>query len=208
MILPGVQHFTILFSFMFLFLVCMMFAYLVGSISTAVLVSKILKLQDPRCSGSKNPGATNVLRLSGKKAGIYTLLGDVAKGLLPVLVAKLLGLSGLSLAFVGLAAFLGHLFPVFFGFVGGKGVATALGVLLGLSPVIALLALVGFAVVFAAYRYVSLASLSGMLIALLLTLLIQVNYFLPIAIMAALVVWRHWPNIERLKAGTENKTKF
>lgn len=193
---------------MFLTLVCITLAYLLGSVSTAVLVSRAMKLSDPRFAGSKNPGATNVLRLSGKKAAIFTLLGDVLKGLLPVLLAKLLGVTGFSLSLVGLAAFLGHLFPVFFGFSGGKGVATALGVLLGLSPVIGLAAIIGWIITFSAFRYSSLASLVGMLVALVLTLLIQVNYFLPIAVMTALVVWRHWPNIERLKAGTEDKSKF
>lgn len=193
---------------MWLVIISVISAYLIGSISTAVLVSKLMKLSDPRTQGSKNPGATNVLRLSGKKAAFFTLLGDMLKGLIPVLIAKVLGVSGFSLALVGLAAFLGHLFPVFFGFVGGKGVATALGVLLSLSPVIGLGAIVGWLITFGIFRYSSLASLLAMLVALVLTLLIQVNYFLPVAIMTALVVWRHWGNIERLKAGTEGKSVF
>jgi glycerol-3-phosphate acyltransferase PlsY len=108
-------------------------AYLIGSVSAAIITCRIMGLPDPRSSGSKNPGATNVLRLGGKKAAIITLLGDLIKGLLPVLVAQLMQLDMSIIALTGLAAFLGHLYPVFFGFQGGKGVATALGVYFGIA---------------------------------------------------------------------------
>jgi len=108
-------------------------AYLLGSLSTAVIVSRLLGLPDPREQGSKNPGATNVLRLGGKKAAVITLVGDAVKGFMPVVIAQYLEVTPDMLAAVGLAAFLGHLYPAFFGFKGGKGVATALGVLTGFS---------------------------------------------------------------------------
>ncbi len=189
----------------FVFMVC---AYLIGSFSTAILVSRWMHVSDPRELGSKNPGATNMLRLSGKKAAFFTLLGDFLKGFLPVLGAGLLGISGFSLALVGLAAFLGHLYPIFFGFKGGKGIATALGVFWGLSPVLGVVAVLGWLLAFLIFRYASLASLLAMMAALMLTLLMKVHYFLPMAVMVALVIWRHRENIERLKAGTERKTTF
>ncbi|HOW76928.1 MAG TPA: glycerol-3-phosphate 1-O-acyltransferase PlsY, partial [Candidatus Competibacteraceae bacterium] len=115
--------------------------YLAGSISTAILVCRAMGLPDPRSEGSRNPGATNVLRFGGKKAAAITLAGDFLKGLLPVLFARLAGLEEIGLALTALAAFLGHLYPVFFGFEGGKGVATAFGAILGLSWPVALVAL-------------------------------------------------------------------
>ena len=108
-------------------------AYLLGSISSAVLICKLADLGDPRAQGSGNPGTTNVLRLGGKKLAIFTLLGDTLKGFIPVYLAHFTSLSAMALSFIALAAFIGHLFPVFFGFKGGKGVATALGVLLALA---------------------------------------------------------------------------
>ncbi|HMQ13394.1 MAG TPA: glycerol-3-phosphate 1-O-acyltransferase PlsY, partial [Candidatus Competibacter phosphatis] len=114
--------------------------YLAGSISTAILVCRAMRLPDPRSEGSRNPGATNVLRFGGKKAAAITLAGDFAKGLLPVLLARLAGVEDTGLALTALAAFLGHLYPVFFGFEGGKGVATAFGAILGLSSLVALAA--------------------------------------------------------------------
>ena len=111
-------------------------AYLMGSFSAGILVSKFLSLPDPRTLGSKNPGATNVLRTGGKKAAILTLLGDSLKGLIPILVARYFGLSFEWLAIIGIAAFLGHVFSLYYGFKGGKGVATAMGIYLGLNPLI------------------------------------------------------------------------
>ena len=189
--------------------------YLLGSVSFAVLVSRMFGLQDPRSYGSGNPGATNVLRSGSKAAAIAVLVLDVLKGLLPVALVLHIGpdygLTGAgAAALTGLAAFVGHLYPVFFGFKGGKGVATALGVVLALSPWLALAVLVVFGVVLAATRYVSLASMSAAAAAPLIMLLpgpwghsvLAVVAFL---VMAALLIWRHRANIERLRAGTEAK---
>ncbi|MBQ6657414.1 MAG: glycerol-3-phosphate 1-O-acyltransferase PlsY [Ottowia sp.] len=189
--------------------------YLLGSVSFAVLVSRVFGLNDPRSYGSGNPGATNVLRSGSKAAAIAVLVLDVLKGLLPVALVLHIGpdygLTGAgAAALTGLAAFVGHLYPVFFGFKGGKGVATALGVVLALSPWLALVVLVVFGVVLAATRYVSLASMSAAAAAPLIMLLpgpwghsvLAVVAFL---VMAALLIWRHRANIERLRAGTEAK---
>ena len=191
-------------------------AYLIGSLSFAVIVSRTMGLNDPRTYGSKNPGATNVLRSGSKAAAIVTLILDAAKGWLPVALVhwygQPYGLEEGSMALVGLAAFVGHLFPVFFKFVGGKGVATALGVLLGISGWLALATLLGFALVVYVTRYVSLASVMAAVLA-------PVIYFfggdvvwsmdgriaLSIVLMSALLVWRHAENITRLMKGTESK---
>ena len=138
-------------------------AYLIGSLSFAVIVSRAMGLSDPRTYGSGNPGATNVLRSGSKPAAIVTLLLDAAKGWLPVMLVKWFGpawgLGEGTQALAGLAAFLGHLYPVFFGFKGGKGVATAVGVLIAFEPLLALAALLTFAIIVAFFRYVSLASI-------------------------------------------------
>lgn len=182
-------------------------AYLVGSISTAIVVSHTLGLPDPRDHGSGNPGATNVLRLGGRKAAVITLVGDLVKGLAPVLFAKLIGLSPLATALVGLAALIGHIFPVFFHFRGGKGVATALGVLIGLSwPT-------GFAAAFTwliVARITRLSSLAA-LIATVLTPLFawfagaSGQTIVVLIVICTLVTWRHRDNIKRLAAGEEGK---
>ena len=189
--------------------------YLLGSVSFAVLVSRVFGLNDPRSYGSGNPGATNVLRSGSKAAAIAVLVLDVLKGLLPVALVLHIGpdygLTGAgAAALTGLAAFVGHLYPVFFGFKGGKGVATGLGVVLALSPWLGLAALVVFGIVLAATRYVSLASMAAAAAAPLIMLLpgpwghsvLAVVAFL---VMAALLIWRHRANIERLRAGTEAK---
>ncbi|HEY5789789.1 MAG TPA: glycerol-3-phosphate 1-O-acyltransferase PlsY, partial [Gammaproteobacteria bacterium] len=134
-------------------------AYLLGSLSSAVIVCRLAGLPDPRSGGSGNPGATNVLRLGGKRLAAVTLLGDLLKGLLPVLAARLLGVEPALLGVIALAAFLGHLYPLFFGFRGGKGVATALGVLLGLDWVVGLATLLTWLAVALLSRYSSLSSL-------------------------------------------------
>lgn len=184
-----------------------LFAYLLGSLATAVLVSRALGLPDPRSEGSGNPGATNVLRLGGKKAALLTLSGDLLKGLIPVVVARSLGLDDWALAGVALAAFLGHLFPVFFGFCGGKGVATGLGVYLGLSPLLGL-AMLGIWVCMAmAFRISSLAALSAALGAPLLCywLLPGVPFLALSMLLTVLLFWRHHDNIKRLLAGQEKR---
>ena len=186
-------------------------AYLMGSLSFAVLVSRVMGLNDPRTYGSKNPGATNVLRSGNKAAAVVTLLLDALKGWLPVVAVATwgepYGMAEGTVALVGLAAFLGHLYPVFFRFQGGKGVATAAGVVFGLNPVLGLAVLASFAIVVAFSRYVSLASMVAAVFAAFYQALIwgigPIVWCL--LAMAGLLVWRHKLNIERLLAGTESK---
>jgi len=191
-------------------------AYLVGSLSFAVIVSRVVGLADPRSYGSKNPGATNVLRSGNKQAAIATLVLDAVKGWLPLWAAGVwgpdLGFGDLTLAAVGLAAFVGHLYPVFFQFKGGKGVATAVGVLFGVNWLLALACLATFGVVLYATRFVSLASMVAAVFA--------PAYFLfgsgvawaaspptvgALVAMGGLLIWRHRENVNRLLQGTESK---
>lgn len=144
-----------------MFYLTLITAYLLGSLSSAIIVCKAFGLPDPRSQGSKNPGATNVMRIGGKKLAVLVLVGDVLKGVVAVLLAKTLGLSGELLAAAGFAVFLGHCFPVFFSFKGGKGVATAMGALLALSPFIAGLTFLVWLIVFAVFRYSSLAAMTA-----------------------------------------------
>lgn len=184
-------------------------AYLAGSLSSAIIVCKLFKLPDPRTEGSMNPGTTNVLRIGGKLPALITLLGDVLKGFLPVLIAHLVGIDGFALGGIALCAFLGHLLPIFFRFQGGKGVATALGTFIALSPKVAFVALASWIITVAITRYVSLGSIIAAAIAPLLILTCSdKGYFLPTLIIAAVLILRHKENIERLRAGNENKIKF
>jgi glycerol-3-phosphate acyltransferase PlsY len=186
-------------------------AYLIGSLSFAVIVSRTMGLADPRSYGSKNPGATNVLRSGNRKAAILTLLFDALKGYVPVLAVSLYGarwgLGEGTVALVGLAAFLGHLWPVFFRFQGGKGVATAAGVLLAFNPALGGLVLLTWLAVAWLTRYSSLAAIIAALAAPLYQLTIWESG--PIAnamiVMTLLLVWRHFGNIQKLMAGTESK---
>ncbi|MES2298990.1 MAG: glycerol-3-phosphate 1-O-acyltransferase PlsY [Pseudomonadota bacterium] len=186
-------------------------AYLIGSISFAVVMSKVFGLADPRTYGSKNPGATNVLRSGNKAAAILTLVGDGFKGWLAVWLAERLalqyGVGDSTIALVALAVFLGHLWPVFFRFKGGKGVATALGVLLGIDPMLGLVVLAAWLVVAFLSRYSSLAALVAALVApLYYGLQAGVDErFLSIAIMSVLLAYRHGKNISNLMAGTESR---
>lgn len=191
-------------------------AYLMGSLSFAVIVSRTMGLGDPRTYGSKNPGATNVLRSGNKAAAIVTLLLDAFKGWLPVMLVKWFGESyGLgdgTIAIVGLAAFLGHLFPVFFRFVGGKGVATALGVLLATGWILGLATGITWLVIAYAFRYSSLASLVAAVFAPVyyvfgdgLAWAMDKSIVLSTAVMSLLLIWRHSENISRLVKGTESK---
>lgn len=186
-------------------------AYLLGSVSFAIVVSKLFRLDDPRTFGSGNPGATNVLRTGNKKAAALTLLGDCVKGWIPVALAvhfdEALGLGDAGIALVSVAVFAGHLWPVFFRFKGGKGVATALGVLLGLNPLLGLATLITWIVVAYAFRYSSLAALISALFApFYYTLLFGVDAKgLAVLLMSALLVWRHRKNIGNLLAGKESR---
>ena len=182
-------------------------AYLLGSVSTAIIVCRLLGLPDPRTQGSRNPGATNVLRIGNKRAAAITLLGDMLKGLIPVLLARALGAGPEALAAVALAAFLGHLYPIFFGFKGGKGVATAFGVLLGLDWMVALAVAATWLVVAKLFRVSSLSALTAAaLTPLYMRLLSPEPAFLSMALaMSAVLIWRHRSNIRNLLSGTEGK---
>ncbi len=179
--------------------------YLLGSISAAILTCRALGLPDPRSQGSKNPGATNVRRIGGTKAAAITLAGDFAKGLIPVLAARALGLDQSMVALAGLAAFLGHLYPVFFQFQGGKGVATAFGVILGLAWPTALVALAIWLLMAKVFKISSVAALAAAASS------IPVGWWLGLegpalavlAIMVVLLIWRHRSNIQRLMEGRE-----
>lgn len=181
--------------------------YLAGSVSTAIIVCRIMGLPDPRSEGSRNPGATNVLRFVGKKAAAITLAGDFLKGLAPVLLARLAGLEETGLALTGLAAFLGHLYPVFFGFEGGKGVATAFGVILALSWPVALAALVTWLFMAFVVRVSSLSALTAAALAPLFAWWFGLpgGYLAAVLVMVGLLIWRHRSNIRNLLAGTEGK---
>ncbi len=186
-------------------------AYLIGSLSFAVIISRALGLADPRSYGSKNPGATNVLRSGNKPAALLTLAFDALKGYVPVLLVLLYGkpygLGETTAAFAGLAAFVGHVWPVFFRFQGGKGVATAAGALMAINPWLGLATLLSFAIIVAFSRYVSLASIVAAAFAPFYQALIWglEPALLAIAAMSLILVWRHEANIKRLIAGTESK---
>jgi glycerol-3-phosphate acyltransferase PlsY len=186
-------------------------AYLVGSLSFAVIISRLMGLNDPRSYGSGNPGATNVLRSGNKKAAVLTLIFDALKGYLPVmLVDQFGGRHGLTegtVALVGIAAFLGHLWPVFFHFKGGKGVATAAGVLFGFNPLLGLATLLTWIIIAFFFRYSSLAAIVSAVFAPFYQLLIWGAGPIAgaVALMGLLLVWRHTANIQKLMAGTESK---
>ncbi len=181
-------------------------AYLIGSISTSILTAKIMKLEDPRTKGSGNAGATNMLRLAGKKAGAIVFAGDAVKGLVAVLIGRLLGVHAIGLALIAFAAVVGHVFPIYFNFKGGKGVATMIGALLGLSLWLGLATIGVWVVVALLSRYASLASLVAAVAAILFALLFSFHgYIIPLMFIAILVVWKHMENIERLRKGEESK---
>ena len=191
-------------------------AYLVGSLSFAVIVSKLMGLNDPRTFGSNNPGATNVLRSGNKSAAIITLVLDALKGYFPVALVQWFGrdygLGDGTVAMVGIAAFLGHVYPVFFKFVGGKGVATAIGVIFGISWALALVVIASFAIVLYFFRFVSLASLVAAAFAPVAYLfgdrvLWSADKYITLMlfVMAMLLVYRHSANLTRLIQGTEPK---
>jgi len=185
------------------------FAYLLGSLSTAIITCKLMGLPDPRSEGSRNPGATNVLRYGGKKAAAITLFGDMLKGLLPVLLGHLAGVEESVLAAIAMAAFLGHLYPLFFDFRGGKGVATAFGVLLGLIWPVALAVLLTWVVMAKVFKISSLSALTAAVLTPFYTWMLtpsNIYFSLSIAI-SLLLLWRHRGNIQRLISGAEGKIK-
>ncbi|MBD8600075.1 glycerol-3-phosphate 1-O-acyltransferase PlsY [Pseudomonas sp. W2Oct36] len=178
-------------------------AYLLGSLSFAILISRITGRPDPRASGSGNAGATNMLRVAGKKLAVLTLVGDVCKGMIPVLIARALSLDPRLQAWIGLCAVLGHLFPLYFRFRGGKGVATAAGMLLALYPPAALLAIGAWLLTFYLTRTSSLASLIATPLTLPLLAWQEPHALLPMSVLTLLIVWRHRGNLRDLFAGRE-----
>lgn len=185
-------------------------AYLLGSVSFGIVISKLFGLADPRTVGSGNPGATNVLRSGKKSAAFLTLLGDAFKGWLPVWMALQSNMLMWVVSGVGIAVFLGHLYPIYFRFKGGKGVATAFGVMLAISPLLGLAALVTWVIVFAFSRYASLASIVAALFVPLHSyyyLRPYQDFFLMLLVLSALLIWRHRGNIKKLLNGTEDGFK-
>ncbi len=180
-------------------------SYVIGSVCSAIVVCQLMGLPDPRDQGSGNPGATNVMRFGGKKAAGITLLGDLLKGLLPVYVGKLLGVPMELLAIIGLAAFMGHLYPVFFGFKGGKGVATSVGVLLGFSWVLGGAVIATWLLIYKIGKISSLSALIASVLSPLYAWFIvgDINITIASAVMMIFLLWRHKTNIERLLAGEE-----
>jgi len=187
-----------------------LFGYLLGSVPTGVLLTKFFSKVDPRKMGSKNIGATNIFRTAGKALGILTLVGDVLKGMIPIGIAIQLGVSDLWIAIAGLSAFLGHIFPIFLGFKGGKGVATALGLYVMISPTAVLIEFLHFAVIVWRWRYVSLGSICCATTIPILIAFFRSDsqaYFILSVIIVALILYRHQSNISRLLEGTESKWK-
>lgn len=180
-------------------------AYFAGSISSAIIVCSVMGLPDPRGQGSGNPGATNVMRIGGKKAAGITFLGDMLKGLIPVYAANLFGVSTEILALTGVAAFLGHLYPVFFGFKGGKGVATSVGVLLGFSWFLGVAVMVTWVLIYKISRISSLAALVASTLSSVYAWYAvgDLNIVSATVFMTIVLLWRHKANIQRLLAGEE-----
>jgi len=180
-------------------------AYLIGSISSAVLICRLWRLPDPRQHGSGNPGATNVLRLGGRLAAALVLLLDLLKGTIPVWSAYFLGIGPLFLGIIAIAACLGHIYPIFFRFQGGKGVATALGAMLPMGLDLAGMLIASWLLVLAITGYSSLAALVAAVLSPLFTYWIKPAYTLPVAMLSCLIIWRHQGNIIRLLSGQESK---
>ena len=182
-------------------------AYFIGSISAAIISCKLLNKVDPRTVGSKNPGATNVLRHAGKKAALFTLGGDLLKGLIPVAIGHAFGLDWMWLGLIGLAAFLGHLYPIYYGFKGGKGVATALGIYLGLQPVIGIVVAITWLVSALIFDISSLSALIATLLAPLYFYWVteSLPLFIILAVITGFIYWRHRSNIVEIIDGTEGK---
>lgn len=193
-----------------LFLFNVVVGYLVGSVCSAVIVSRVFDLPDPRQEGSKNPGATNVLRLAGKQYAIIVLLADMLKGLLPVLLAKMLDGGPVIVGFTCFAAVLGHMYPVYFNFKGGKGVATAMGALLGFHFILGVMVIATWLLIANFTRYSSLASIISMVLAPFYSLYAVQGFeaFPPLMCIALFVIYKHRDNITRLMDGTESKIDF
>ncbi|HEX2245845.1 MAG TPA: glycerol-3-phosphate 1-O-acyltransferase PlsY [Gammaproteobacteria bacterium] len=192
---------------MSLYLILVGLAYLFGSISSAIILCRIAGYPDPRRQGSGNPGASNILRLYGKKAAAITLAGDLLKGLLPLLIGRALQVPEVILASLGVAAFLGHLYPIFFQFEGGKGVATFIGILYGLAWPAGVAFMLVWVVIAATFRYSSLSALVATALspALVFISVPSYAYLTATLLMAGFIFWRHQANIRKLLSGTERK---
>ena len=184
-------------------------AYLIGSLSFGIIISKFLNLKDPRTIGSKNPGATNVLRMGNKVAAILTLLGDISKATIVVSIAILMDLNELEIMLISLAVLLGHMYPIYYRFNGGKGVATAFGILLAVNWVLALIVICIWIVTFSIWRYSSLAAICASLSVPILSYILNEQFFISIMnlIIATLIIFRHHSNIKNLIAGKEPSFK-
>ncbi|PIQ43349.1 MAG: acyl-phosphate glycerol 3-phosphate acyltransferase [Gammaproteobacteria bacterium CG11_big_fil_rev_8_21_14_0_20_46_22] len=190
-----------------LLIVALIAAYLIGSVSCAIIVCKSAGLPDPRTQGSGNPGASNILRVAGKTYAVMTLVGDALKGFVAIIVGLTLEVHGVALGLVGLAAVLGHMYPIFFKFKGGKGVATAIGVYFGVSLTLGVVCALVWLALVAILRYASVASLVAAVLAPVLCLFLthQLYYAPGLALIALMIIWRHRENIDRLRKGTESK---
>ncbi|MCP9476647.1 glycerol-3-phosphate 1-O-acyltransferase PlsY [Marisediminitalea aggregata] len=186
-----------------LLMICV--AYLVGSVSSAVLICRLFRLPDPRKNGSGNPGATNVLRIGGRFPAVLVLLSDILKGTIPVYSAYFMGIPPVALGLIAIAACLGHIYPLYFQFNGGKGVATAFGAMLPIGPSLAGLLIASWAVVVFIWGYSSLGALVSVMLAPVFTWFIKPQYTLPVAMLSILIIFRHRDNIKRLWAGEESK---
>lgn len=188
------------------FLISVILAYLIASLSFAVIIAKLMRAPDPRAVGSGNAGANNVLRLLGKQAAIYVLLADGLKGLAAVLIGRFFHVHGASLAFLGIVAIIGHIFPIYFDFKGGKGVATMMGALVGLSFCVGLFTILVWFIVAYFTCYASVAALlSAVAAPIFMMVSTHTDYFVPVLLMAVLIVWKHWVNVQRLCQGAESK---
>jgi len=191
-------------------LLIILFAYLVGSVSSGIIVSQIFNLPDPRTIGSKNPGATNVMRSGNKKAAIFTLLGDLLKAILVLTLAEYLGFNDLIIVCVALAVLIGHIYPIFYKFQGGKGVATAIGILIALNFKLALIVASIWLLVFGIWRYSSLAAIVAAISAPIIAIFIlrdQSLYCFAFSFITIIILFKHQANIRKLLSGTELKFK-
>ena len=191
-------------------LLIILFAYLVGSVSSGIIVSQIFNLPDPRTIGSKNPGATNVMRSGNKKAAIFTLLGDLLKAILVLAIAEYLGFNDLIIVCVALAVLIGHIYPIFYKFQGGKGVATAIGILIALNFKLALIVASIWLLVFGIWRYSSLAAILAAISAPIIAIFIlrdQSLYCIAFSFITIIILFKHQANIRKLLSGTELKFK-
>lgn len=186
--------------------ICIILAYLIGSLNFAIISCKIAGFPDPRQEGSGNPGATNVLRFGGKKLAAIVFIGDALKGLVPVLIARTFNVEGFALSLVAMMAVFGHMYPIFFRFQGGKGVATILGAIFGLSWSVGIFVIVTWALIAKIFRYSSLASLvSIILLPIYLAIFSNIAYVAPMIVIMITIVYRHRKNIQRLINRTEPK---